>query len=159
MRNTLLKKAWHYGLFLRVFLCLWTLNTASWAQYKTPLDELVLPQHKVRTLPHNTNKTWVMLSKNTLADNLRYYLQLCTPQRGETARWVLQAPSKGMAEAWLLGLSETPAQENANFMLNLHHSQSGINIILTLGEIKSTNAHPFRSIITLDTVPKRKGGK
>lgn len=146
-------------LILGFFWGVFQLSNPGLAQYKTPLDELVLPQHRVRTLPHSKRKTWVMLSKNDLTHNLRYYLQLCQRQGTQKSHWRLEAPTAETAEAWLQGLAQTPAQENANFMLNLHHIQSGVNVILTLGEIKSTTVHPFRSIITLDTVPKRKGGK
>lgn len=155
------KKSWLYSICGSICLCLCLCFSKSpvQAQYKTPLDELFLPRHRVRTLPHSNSKTWVMLSPHSLTQNLRYYLQLCSSQPPKKPAWILQSPSSPMAEAWLQGLSQTPAQENANFMLNLHHSQSGINVVLTLGEIKPTNDHPFRSIITLYTVQKRKGGK
>lgn len=148
-----------WALILGVFWAVFDVSSPGLAQYKTPLDELVLPQHRVRTLPHGKSKTWVMLSKNDVSQNLRYYLQLCQRQGIQKTHWRLDAPTVETAEVWLQGLAQTPAQENANFMLNLHHIQSDINVVLTLGEIKSTTAHPFRSIITLYTVPKRKGGK
>ncbi len=148
-----------YALILGLLWGIFQLSRPGLAQHKTPLDELVLPQHHVRRLPHGPRKTWVILSKNDMTHNLRYYLQLCQPQGSLKSRWRLDAPTAETAEAWLEALAQTPTPQNANFMLNLHHKQSGVNVILTIGEIKFTTAHPFRSIITLDTVPKREGGK
>lgn len=147
-------------LFLTLFLYLCPVLTgASYAQRKSPLNDLFLPGHKVHALPHKKQNTWIILSEQTFDQNLIYYLNLSRAQRGRSPQWELTSPSLSTALAWLEALHKTPSQETANFMLNLHHTQTGINVSLTIGELKATSAPPFRSIITLDTPHERKGGK
>jgi hypothetical protein len=132
---------------------------AGLAQQKPPLQDLFLPGHKVHTLAHPTQKSWVILSEKPLEDHLKYYLALCHDHKGKPARWQITSPSRTAALAWIEALHHTPSTETANFMLNLHHIQTGVNVSLTIGELKATSAPPFRSIITLYTPHKRKGGK
>lgn len=141
-----------------VFFLLWgPFSLGVKAQYKSPLDDLRLPHHKVTRIPHKNRSTWVMLSPQTLEHNLKYYLQRCQP--GPDSAWILESPDLSSAQAWIAALYQTSPKENANFMLNLHHKQTGVNVILTIGALNTTSAPPFRSIITLYTAPKRKGGK
>lgn len=147
-------------LLMALFLYLYPVSFgASYAQRKSPLNDLFLPGHKVHTLPHPKQNTWVILSKDSFEQNLIYYLALCHVQQNQKQRWELTSPSLFTALAWLEALHQTPPQETANFMLNLHHIQTGVNVNLTIGELKATSAPPFRSIITLYTPHERKGGK
>lgn len=100
-----------------------------------------------------------MLSEQPLEQHVKYYLSLCRRNSAAEAPWKLTAPSPAAAHAWLEALHQTPDTETANFMLNLHHIQTGINVSLTIGELKPTSAPPFRSIITIYTSHERKGGK
>lgn len=143
---------------LMAFFC-FGLTLPGAAQKKPPLHDLFLPDHKVYAIPHKKQKTWVMLSEQSLEKHLKYYLALCRGHQGKQAPWQLTSPSQASALAWIEALHQTPAEETANFMLNLHHTQTGVNVSLTIGELNATSAPPFRSIITLYTPHKRKGGK
>lgn len=148
----------HLVIALLVFFCP-GFACAGFAQQKPPLHELFLPGHKVHVIPHQKQNTWVMLSERSIEHHIRHYLSLCQGSRTVKASWRLTSPSSATAHAWLAALHQTPNAETANFMLNLHHIQTGVNVSLTIGELKPTSAPPFRSIITLDTPHERKGGK
>ena len=140
------------------------LQTSVFAQQRQPLDALFLPEHTPRILKHGKNQSWVMLSKKPLDANLNYYLKLCTPQQEKPAQWLLTYPDLRTASAWVNALY-TPTSDKklanapkANFILNLHHKQTGLNFNLTLGEVTLTTHPLIRSIITVYAVPERKEG-
>ncbi|PKL79613.1 MAG: hypothetical protein CVV27_01535 [Candidatus Melainabacteria bacterium HGW-Melainabacteria-1] len=118
------------------------------AQHKTPLDELLLADSlKQRLVYRKGQPVWLLLSQHPVEQVLLKYLSL-----SRSPGWQLTFPAEAEALAWLNGLNKSA--ESKVFMLNLYHSKTKINYVLTVGEVLDTRAFSARSIITISSMQR-----
>ncbi|HEY9842844.1 MAG TPA: hypothetical protein V6D23_20425 [Candidatus Obscuribacterales bacterium] len=128
----------------QVILCLLCLLTGpALAQWREPIDDLLLPDAQQRRLVYRDGKpVWLLLSSRSVEQSLLEYLRL-SRQPG----WKLTFPDETEARAWLEGLRTS--HESKVFMLNLYHSKTKLNYVLTVGALSDTRLFSARSIITI----------